>query len=121
MSVRICGLIGPDQERSPKVKHLFVVVRTHGPAWDRRRPLDAQAGWRSHAVFMDALEADGVVVLAGPLEGTDDAMMIMRAADEEEIRTRLAEDPWGDDMLHTSRIARWTLRIGQELLPAGDG
>lgn len=98
------------------MKHLFVVVRSHGPAWDRIRPLDEQAGWRGHAEFMDVLEAEGVVVLAGPLEGTDDAMLVMRAADEEEIRNRLSSDPWEGHMLRSSRIARWTLRIGSEKL-----
>ena len=98
------------------MKHLYVVVRTHGPAWDRTQPLDAQANWRGHAEYMDALEAEGVVVFAGPLEGTDDAMIIMRGKDEEEIRNRLSADPWSDDMLYTSRLARWTLRIGAKIL-----
>ncbi|HTT83472.1 MAG TPA: hypothetical protein VMF67_08320 [Rhizomicrobium sp.] len=98
------------------MKRLFVVVRTHGPAWDRTRPLDAQTNWHGHAEFMDALEAEGVVVLAGPVEGTDNALMVMRGSDEEEIRNRLSADPWGDDMLRTSQIAPWTLRIGHERL-----
>jgi uncharacterized protein YciI len=102
------------------MKRLFVVIRTHGPAWDRTRPLDEQTNWRGHAEFMDALEAQGLVVLAGPLEGTDDAMLIMRAADKEEISRRLAADPWGEDMLRTSRIAAWTLRLGHQLVAAGD-
>jgi len=95
------------------MKHLFVVIRTHGPAWDRAKSLDEQANWRGHAEFMDALEAESVVVLAGPLEGTDDAMMVMRASDEEEIRNRLSADPWGEDMLQTAQISQWTLRIGR--------
>jgi uncharacterized protein YciI len=102
------------------MNELFVVIRTHGPAWDRTQPLDAQTNWRGHAEFMDTLEAEGVVVLAGPLEGTVDAMLVMRAANEEEIRTRLSADPWGENMLRTSQIALWTLRIGQSLLAPGD-
>jgi uncharacterized protein YciI len=96
------------------MSHLFVVVRTHGPAWERTRPLDQQPGWRRHAEYMDALEAEGAVLLAGPLEGTDDAMLVMRGANEEEISSRLSADPWEGDMLRTSRLAPWTLRIGQE-------
>ena len=95
---------------------LFVVVRTHGSAWDRSKPLVEQTNWRGHAEYMDALEAEGVVVLAGPIEGTDDAMLVMRAADEAEIASRLSVDPWSEDMLQTSRLARWTLRIGAERL-----
>ncbi|HEX4160421.1 MAG TPA: YciI family protein [Rhizomicrobium sp.] len=102
------------------MKNVFVVIRSHGPAWNRAQPLDAQANWRGHAEFMNTLEAEGAVILAGPLEGTDDAMLVMRAADEAEIRTRLSADPWGEDMLRTSQIAPWTLRIGQLLLTPDD-
>jgi uncharacterized protein YciI len=98
------------------MKHLFVVIRAHGPAWSRTEPLEAQRDWRGHAEYMDALETKGVVVLAGPFEGDDDAMLVMRAADEQEITSLLAADPWSGDMLTTARIARWTLRIGRERL-----
>jgi uncharacterized protein YciI len=114
----------PGQWREPAeqiegVMPFFAVLRTHGPAWDRSRPLDAQANWRAHAKFMDALEAEGFVVFAGPLEGTEDALMVMRASGEDEIRSRLAADPWGEEMLRTSQIAPWTLRIGRERLDSG--
>jgi uncharacterized protein YciI len=100
---------------------LFVVIRTHGPAWDRNKPLDDQANFRGHAEYMDALEAEGVIVLGGPLEGTDDAMLVLRASDEDEIRRRLMPDPWGEDMLRLSRIAPWTLRLGRQNLSACSG
>jgi uncharacterized protein YciI len=98
------------------MKRLFVVIRSRGPAWDRTRPLDEQTNWRGHAEFMDALEAERIVVLAGPLEGTDDAMLVIGAADEEEVSSHLSSDPWDEDMLVTSQISPWTLRIGRELL-----
>ena len=58
---------------------LFAVMNTHGARWDAARPLEEQEDWPAHAAFMDALVAEGVVVLGGPLEGTPDVLLIMRA------------------------------------------
>jgi uncharacterized protein YciI len=93
---------------------LFAVVRTRGSAWDTSRPLEAQPGWQSHADFMDALYAEGFVVLAGPLEQTADALLIVRAENDQQIHARLSADPWTVmDMLQTTRVAPWTLRLGR--------
>ncbi len=62
----------------------------------------------------DALVADGFVVLGGPLgEGDgEDALLMVRAAGEAEIRERLAADPWGEEMLSTRSVERWTVWLG---------
>jgi hypothetical protein len=92
---------------------LFAVIRTRGAAWRDSLPLEAQRDWNAHASFMNGLKADGFVVLGGPLEGTDDVLLIIRAAGPEEITRRLAGDPWNSlDLLRVSRISRWTLRLG---------
>jgi uncharacterized protein YciI len=62
---------------------------------------------------MDALEAEGLVRLAGPLEGGDDVLLICRGDSPEAIEARLAQDPWTPaDMLHTTRIAPWNVLVG---------
>lgn len=91
---------------------LFAVTRARSAAWDRSRPMEAQAGWRAHADFMNALHADGFALLAGPLDGAEEALLIVRAADADDVHRRLADDPWSDGLLETTRIAAWTLRIG---------
>lgn len=92
---------------------LFAVIRSRGPAWDASRSLEGQEGWEAHALFMDALEAEGFVVLGGPLEGTSDALLVMRANSSEEIVSRLSTDPWTTSgHLRTTRIDPWTLRLG---------
>jgi hypothetical protein len=54
---------------------------------------------------MNALKTEGFVVLGGPLEGTPDVLLIVRA--------RLAEDPWATNgLLRVARVAPWTLRLG---------
>ena len=61
---------------------------------------------------MDALFEEGVVLLAGPLEGTREALIVIRAEDEAAVHARLATDPWTDTLLRTARVAAWTLRLG---------
>lgn len=95
------------------MKRLFAVIRTRGPGWDASRSLEEQQEWPEHAAFMDGLEAEGFVLLAGPLEGTSDALLVVRAQDEGEIHSRLAADPWSrSGLLRTTQTARWTLRLG---------
>ena len=55
----------------------------------------------------------GFVLLGGPLAGTADALLIIRAASAEEIHARLAADPWTEtDLLRTTSISPWILRLG---------
>jgi uncharacterized protein YciI len=101
---------GAESSDTPR---LFVVIRTRGPAWQDSRPLESQADWESHASFMNALANEGLVILGGPLEGTSDVLLVMRARTPDEVRSRLAEDPWvGNDLLRIARVAPWTLRLG---------
>ena len=92
---------------------LFAVIRTRGPAWQEGRPLESQADWTGHAAFMNALAKEDFVILGGPLDGTPDVLLVVRAATAGEARARLADDPWTrSDLLRISRIAPWTLRLG---------
>jgi len=95
------------------MKPLFAVIRSRGPAWDHSRPMEGQPEWRAHAAFMNGLGAEGFVVLGGPLEGTSEVLLIVRAGDDAEVRSRLAADPWsGSDLLRVARAVPWTLRLG---------
>jgi uncharacterized protein YciI len=92
---------------------LFAVIRTHGPAWTQAAPIETQSIWEAHANFMDDLFHAGFVLLAGPLEGTDGAMLIVRADSSEEVAARLQADPWtASGHLYTTQISPWTLRLG---------
>lgn len=92
---------------------LFAVIRTRGNAWQPGLALEQQPDWNVHAAFMDALASDGFVLLGGPLEGTPDVLLIVRAASPEEITTRLEDDPWtASGLLRVARIIPWTLRLG---------
>jgi uncharacterized protein YciI len=95
------------------MKRIFAVTRARGGDYDSTLPLEAQPEWKSHAEFMDALHAEGFVLLAGPLEGTQNVLLIIRAENADEINSRLADDSWTrNGFLRTVEISPWTLRIG---------
>jgi uncharacterized protein YciI len=97
----------------PGESALFAVIRRYGPPFDPQKPLEAQPEWEGHRVFMNALEAEGLARLAGPLVDTGEVLLVFRAASEGEIQERLAADPWTrSGILSTVQIARWDLRVG---------
>jgi uncharacterized protein YciI len=96
------------------MQHLFVVIRRYGPPYAPDLPLEEQQDWEAHRALMNALEAEGLVRLGGPLEEREDVLLIFRAKSKVEIERRLAEDPWTKSgILSTARISRWNLRIGE--------
>jgi uncharacterized protein YciI len=92
---------------------IFAVIRNHGGPWQYGKPIDEQVDWSAHAEYMDRLYAEGFFVLVGPLETTDDVLLIVRGENPEQIEARLADDPWTQQgLLRTRQIAPWTLRLG---------
>jgi hypothetical protein len=95
------------------MERAFVVLRSRGPAWDDSKPLEAQSEWTAHAAFMDGLFEQGFAALVGPLEGTRDALLILRASSTSEIVEHLASDPWTTNgLLVTNQISLWQIRLG---------
>lgn len=91
---------------------LFAVTRKRGPAWDLAQSLTAQQQWTEHAAFMNQLAADGFVVLGGPVGESGDVLLIIDAADEGEIITTLARDPWSQTgLLDAPKIQRWIILL----------
>ncbi len=95
------------------VQRLFLVTRSRGPRWDDSRSLEEQEEWRAHAEFMNALARDGFVVLGGPVDGTRETLLVVRASDEAQIQARLSGDPWSrSQLLSLDTIRVWMLRLG---------
>jgi hypothetical protein len=67
---------------------LYVVRRARGGPWDWSRDMREQDGWEEHARFMDALVAEGFIVLGGPLEGDREALLIVSAPSKEAVHER---------------------------------
>ena len=89
----------------------YLVTRVQGPAWEEMRGRREQDGWDEHASFMDRLAEEGFVVLGGPVgDGDGDyTFHVVDAESEEEVHARLAEDPWGPEMLTTAKVEPWSV------------
>jgi len=95
------------------MRQIFAVKRMRGPACDASLPLEEQVDWKAHAALMNGLHAEGFVLFGGPLEGTRNVLLIIRAKDAKETETRLAADPWTpNDLLCIKQAVPWTLRLG---------
>jgi uncharacterized protein YciI len=65
---------------------------------------------------MDRLVEEGFIVLGGPVgEGDgENALLVVDAKDEAEIRARLADDPWPEELHATVSIQPWTVLLRAE-------
>ena len=88
------------------------VRRVRGPAWNAALPMRAQALWAEHATFMNALAAEGFVVLGGPLGTGEEVLLIIDAVSEDAVKKRLAADPWSESgLLEITRVEPWTVLL----------
>jgi uncharacterized protein YciI len=98
----------------------FALTMVNGPSYDASCERRQQDGWDAHADFMDALVDDGFVLLGGPYDDGDDVLVLVQAGSEDEIRARLAEDPWEQmGILHIGRIRPWTIWLGSARIAPG--
>jgi catechol 2,3-dioxygenase-like lactoylglutathione lyase family enzyme/uncharacterized protein YciI len=88
----------------------FAVRLVHGPGWDASLPIRRQDAWDAHAAFMDRLVDDGFIIMGGPVGDGEQTLHVVEAADESDVRTRLAEDPWAAaGLLCLGTIEPWAL------------
>jgi uncharacterized protein YciI len=90
----------------------FAVLTVHGPGWDGSKAIRSQQGWNDHAAVMDGLVESGFIVMGGPLDDGEQALLVVEAASEEEVRQLLAFDPWSPahmEMLVVHTVQRWSI------------
>lgn len=88
----------------------FAVTLIHGQDWDTSRPIRQQQAWDHHAAFMDGLVDDGFIIVGGPLGDGSQALHLVQATSEDQIKVRLAEDPWAAmGLLQIGSIQPWAL------------
>jgi uncharacterized protein YciI len=93
----------------------YAVTRAPGQNWDPSRGMREQERWDDHAAFMDALAADGFIVLGGPLDGEREFLMIVDAEGAQEVEARFADDPWVPmGLIRIARIERWEILLRPE-------
>ena len=90
----------------------LTVRRVRGPAWNAALPMRAQALWAEHAAFMNALAAEGLIVLGGPLGAGEETLLVFDSVSEDTVRARLDADPWtGSGLLEIGRVEPWTILL----------
>jgi uncharacterized protein YciI len=93
-------------------KTTFVAIRASGPAWVKGKTMREQAGWDEHAQFMNQLAANGLVLLGGPLAGSDEILLVVEAGSEAEVRETLQRDPWSDSgLLMIQSVRPWNILL----------
>jgi uncharacterized protein YciI len=71
-----------------------------------------QALWPEHADFMDALAAEGFVVLGGPMGSGEEILLVIAASSADSTRARLDADPWSEaGLLETTCVEPWTILL----------
>lgn len=100
---------------------LFAVTREAGPGWTTGKGAFEQPAVNDHAAFMNDLAAEGFVLFAGPLAGSEHdrirVLLIADAGSEADIHRRLADDPWvSTQQLVTTSVEPWALLVGAERL-----
>jgi uncharacterized protein YciI len=102
---------------------LFAITREAGPSWTDGKGAFDQPAVNDHSAFMNNLAAEGLVLFAGPLAGSERdrirVLLIAEAASETEVRQRLADDPWErTQRLITTSVEPWNLVVGADRLTA---
>ncbi len=92
----------------------FAVLREPGEQWNHRLPMREQVAWDDHAEFMDALAADGFIVLGGPVgNGRRRFLIVVDAPTLEAVTCRLSTDPWVPmGLLRTVSVEPWEILLG---------
>ena len=100
---------------SAEPRELYIVRVERGGPWDWSKDMREQEQWTEHAHFMNALVDDGFILLGGPVEGGREALHVVDAGSEEELRARFADDPWAQNgMLTVKSVEPWTILLAPE-------
>jgi uncharacterized protein YciI len=99
----------------------FAVTREAGPGWTAGKGAFDQPGANDHAAFMNTLAEEGLILLAGPLAGSEHGrirvLLVVQAGSEAEIHQRLADDAWlKTQRLVTTSVEPWTILVGGDRL-----
>ena len=92
----------------------FIALSSAGPNRDLSKGSREQRYWDEHGAFIDALVAEGFIMMGGPLADEGGAMLIVNAADEHEVREKMKDDPWYvHGMLKLESVKRWEIFIDE--------
>ena len=95
------------------MKRFFAAIVQRTAVWDPSKPPQEQSGFLAHASYMGGLEAEGFMAFAGLMKSSSDVLFLFHADSEEEVRQRLAQDPWQQDgHARLVRLEEIDIRVG---------
>jgi uncharacterized protein len=98
----------------PEMKTTFVMITSPGPNRDLSKGTREQPFWQEHAEFIDRLVAEGFIWMGGPLVDEGGSLLFFHAADENEVREKMKNDPWlKQGILKPESIKRWEIFIDE--------
>jgi uncharacterized protein YciI len=93
-----------------RMKNTFMILWGPGPAWVAGKTVREQPYWDDHAVFMDRLFENGMVLLGGPFADATGSMVIVEAENEQEVADLIAQDPFVvHDIFVLKSLKQWLL------------
>jgi len=93
-----------------KPNKAFLMFRNPGPGWVPGTSTRQQPLWDEHAAFMDRLDDQGRIILAGPYADSSRALVILEAGDVDEALRLLCDDPWvSAGILVDGEAIEWTI------------
>jgi uncharacterized protein YciI len=88
----------------------YAVFLRPGSGWVPEKGVREQPFWDDHARYMDALFANGAVVLGGPFADRTGSMVILEAQSAAHARELYRDDPWTvHDVLVVAEVKEWTI------------
>ena len=99
------------------MKRMFAAIVERSAAWDQALPPPEQDGFAGHAAYMGSLEAEGFITLAGLMMPSTDVLFVFSADSEQDIRDRMAQDPWQRDG-HTRLVRLEEMHVRERRSPA---
>ncbi len=86
----------------------FIATFAPGPNWAHGKTSREQAHWPEHAVFMDALFAEGVVVMGGPYADYSGVHLVVEADSENAVPELFKPDPFMiNGILTLNSVKEW--------------
>lgn len=102
---------GPVEQEKEREMTLFAFIYRPGPAWIEGKPMQEQA-LGPHVEFMQRLQDEGRLLVAGPLLETNGGIAVVRAKDKREADGLLAGDPAVTSGIFLADAHSWYLAFG---------
>jgi uncharacterized protein YciI len=71
----------------------FIATMVPAERWRSGEPSWKQSFWGEHATFINSLQEDGVLYMAGPLHDYSSLIQILEG-EREAVMSRIQADPW---------------------------